>query len=91
MGLTGAILSGGESSRMGTDKGLIRYKDKYLVEYGIEILKQLCKQVYIGTKNIKYEIFNLPLLPDEYPNLGPIGGIYTALKKSKQGCLILIF
>ena len=37
--ITGIILAGGKSSRMGTEKGLIIYKNKPFVEHIIEAMK----------------------------------------------------
>ncbi len=77
--ITGIILSGGKSSRMGSDKGLLVLHGKPLIQYSIEVLKELCSEIIICTNNPAYETFGFPVIKDVYPDLGPIGGIYTGL------------
>ena len=83
--ITGIILAGGKSSRMGKDKGLCEFNGKTLVEHAIETLKPLCGQLIISSNRFheKYRSYNLPVVSDEIKNTGPIGGIYTCLKLSK--------
>jgi molybdopterin-guanine dinucleotide biosynthesis protein A len=82
--LTGIILAGGKSSRMGKDKGLCRLNGKTLVSYAIETLKPLCGHLMISANHYpeKYAQFGIPVVADEIKNIGPMGGIYTCLKKS---------
>jgi len=80
--ITGYILAGGKSSRMGTDKGLMRLNDKFLVEYSIEKLQSVFNHVVIVSNNHDYKKFGLEVIPDALPDIGPAGGIYTALEHS---------
>ncbi len=82
-GVTGFILAGGASSRMGRDKGLCHFNGKELVSYSIEILKPICDYIIISTNNPEdYQKFGLQIVGDEIKNIGPIGGIYSCLKQS---------
>ncbi len=83
--VTGIILAGGKSSRMGRDKGLCEFNGKALVEYAIETLRPLCGNLIISANYYpeKYSRYNIPVLADEIKNIGPMGGIYTCLKVSK--------
>jgi len=90
--ITGIILAGGRSSRLGKDKGLCQFKDKPLVSYAIEILKPLCGELIISANHFpeKYAGFGLPVVADEVKEIGPMGGIHACLKKAKtQHNLIL--
>ncbi len=90
--ITGIILAGGRSSRLGKDKGLCSFKGKSLVSYAIEILEPLCGSMVISANHFpeKYAEFGLPVIPDEIKNIGPMGGIHACLKTSKtQHNLIL--
>ena len=82
--ITGIILAGGQSSRMGNDKGLRQLKNKPLVSYAIATLRPLCQQLMISANRSqeKYAEFGWPVVADEIPDIGPIGGIYSCLKKS---------
>ncbi len=81
--VTGIVLAGGASSRMGRDKGLCEFKGKLLVKYAIEALLPLCHTILISSNNINnYKVFGYQVVTDEYKNIGPIGGIYSSLKAS---------
>ncbi len=45
--INSVILSGGKSSRMGSDKALIEYNGKILIEYIIEKLEKFSDKIYI--------------------------------------------
>lgn len=80
--ITGIILSGGKSSRMGTDKGFLMYEGKRFVEYSIEALKPLVSNVIIVSDNEDYDAFGLKRIEDIIKNAGPLAGIYSGLKHS---------
>ena len=82
--ITGIILAGGKSSRMGRDKGLCQFRGKALVAYAIETLQPLCERIFISANNDMedYSAFGLEVFPDEVKGIGPMGGILTCLKQS---------
>ncbi len=80
--ITGIVLAGGKSRRMGVDKGLMLYQGKPMISYSISLLKHFCSRIIISTSNTKYEDFGLPIISDSFPNAGPLGGLYSVLKES---------
>jgi len=82
MQITGIILSGGQSTRMGTDKALLQINGKTFLENTIEMCKPFCQVILISSNNSTHEKFGLGIVPDEFKNCGPLGGIYSCLKKS---------
>lgn len=81
--ITGYILSGGKSSRMGEDKGLKIFNGKPLVQTVIDQMQRAVDKVVIVSNNSDYQQFGLEVIEDEVKNIGPAGGIYTALQHSK--------
>lgn len=81
--ITGIILAGGKSNRMGTDKGLLKLGEKYLIEYPIDVLSNLCDQILISANSNSYDFLGYPIISDIVSDCGPIGGIYTGLCHSK--------
>jgi molybdopterin-guanine dinucleotide biosynthesis protein A len=79
---TAYILAGGKSSRMGTDKGLLLIEGKAMIQYVIEQMQAVFDRVIIVSNNPEYEKFGLKVIPDLIKDIGPAGGIYTALKHS---------
>ncbi len=83
MQITGIILSGGQSTRMGTDKALIRVNGKTLLENAIAICKPFCSNILISSNHTKHGKFGYKIIPDEIKNCGPLGGIYSCLNQSE--------
>ena len=84
------ILAGGMSSRMGFDKGFIKYKGKYLIQHLIDENASYFNDVMISSNNTNYNIFNHKVIPDKIDQIGPIGGIYSCLYESKSDLNIVI-
>ncbi len=89
--ITGIILAGGASRRMGKDKGLCEFKGKPLVTYAIDALIPICDNILISSNNTEdYLKFGFDIINDEYKNIGPIGGIFSSLNKSNTKHNIII-
>ena len=80
--ITGIVLAGGRSRRMGTDKSMMILNGKSMIEYSIDALKPLCNKVVISSNNLIYEFTGCEVWPDELPDQAPIVGIYSCLKRS---------
>jgi molybdenum cofactor guanylyltransferase len=79
MNFTGIILAGGKSSRMGTDKGLMDFKGKKLIEYPLNLLSSFCSEIIISSNNDAYRQFGFPVVADEIEDAGPAAGLAAAL------------
>ncbi len=80
--ITGIILAGGKSSRMGQDKGLIKLKGKRLIDIAIDHLQPFCHEIIISSASDNYKHLGFRTIPDEISGIGPMGGIYSSLKAS---------
>ena len=83
--VNGYILAGGKSSRMGTDKGLLIFKEKAIIEYVIEQLQPAVNRLTIVSNNPEYKKFGFSVIADLIKEIGPAGGIYTALNHTDTG------
>jgi molybdopterin-guanine dinucleotide biosynthesis protein A len=78
--VTGAILIGGQSRRLGRDKVLLHYQGKPLALHLHGILTSLFPHVLlIGHPRPELEDLGFTCLPDLVPGKGVLGGIFTAL------------
>ena len=84
--ITGIVLSGGKSRRMGKEKGLCHFRGKALISYAIDTLKPLCSRLIISANNKpnEYQLYGFQVISDEIPETGPIGGLYSCLKQSQS-------
>ena len=78
--LTIVIQAGGESRRMGQDKGLVPFLGQPLVQRVLERLRPIAGEILVSTNHPEnYAFLGVPLFPDLIPGRGALGGLYTAL------------
>jgi molybdopterin-guanine dinucleotide biosynthesis protein A len=78
--LTGAILSGGFSSRLGRDKATLLLGGKTLAHLAAAALAPFTATRWLVTNHPRGHLpLGLPLLTDLLPFLGPAGGLTTVL------------
>lgn len=88
--ITGIILSGGKSRRMGTDKGFLSFNGKLFTQASIDALKPLVSEIIIVSNNADYDVFGLKRIEDIIENSGPLAGIYSGLNHSKTEYIIAL-
>ena len=82
--ITGIILAGGKSSRMGTDKGFLMLNELSFMARIIKVIKPLVDEIIIVSNDKKYDVFGLNRVDDIIENSGPLAGIYSGLYHSKS-------
>ncbi|MBI5927811.1 MAG: molybdenum cofactor guanylyltransferase [Chloroflexi bacterium] len=92
MSLTLAIMAGGKSSRMGTDKSFVTLLGKPLIEHLLDRLADLGEdeRILITNRPDDYVALGLPMFPDVLPEKGSLGGIYTAITHSQSDYTLVI-
>ena len=82
--ITGIILAGGKSLRMGSDKGFVNYNNKAFMQHSIDALKPLVEEILIVSNNSEYDRFKQRRVTDIIENEGPLVGVYSGLFHSKS-------
>ncbi|RCK77536.1 MAG: Molybdopterin-guanine dinucleotide biosynthesis protein MobA [Ignavibacteriae bacterium] len=83
--ITGIILAGGKSRRMGEDKALIKILDLTAIEIVYEKLKSLFYEILVITNQPdKFSFLNVKAYEDVYRNIGPLAGIHSGLAHSSN-------
>jgi molybdopterin-guanine dinucleotide biosynthesis protein A len=88
--ITGLLLAGGASSRMGCDKALLHLNGKAMIEYSIDALKPVCTNIAIIANNEQYRKFGYPVYADLIQDKGPLAGICTGLTVSQTDLNIIM-
>lgn len=88
--ITAIILAGGKSTRMGSDKGLMKLNDITFIQHILDAVKTHVNEILIISNNEKHNTFGLKRYDDIIPNVGPLGGIYTGLHHSKTEVNLVI-
>ena len=89
----GFILAGGQSSRMGSDKALVDFGGRPLVERSIGILKAAGLPVSIaGAREETRSRLEAcaPVIPDTEPGLGPLAGVCAALRSTTAAYAVFL-
>lgn len=77
------ILSGGKSSRFGSDKAFIKLKGAPLIKRQIKLLKSIFKRIIVVTNNPKdYKFRGIKVVKDIISGCGPLSGIHAGLVAS---------
>lgn len=89
LNLKGLILSGGMSTRMGTEKRLLNYHGKSQEQYLYELMKPFCDEVFVSINaNQQTE---LPFIQDiEIAVKSPIVGIFSAFQQFPESAWLVI-
>lgn len=86
-----AILAGGKSERMGTDKGLLPFVGKPLIQRVVERLVSLTDDIFITTdRPDDYTFLHIASHLDLIPGYGPLGGLYTSLEAAKNELVAVV-
>jgi molybdopterin-guanine dinucleotide biosynthesis protein A len=83
--VTGVILAGGKSSRMGKNKARLPLHGKPLIEHVAQRLSKIFKCVLISIRaEENYPDLKFPKILDLYPDHGPLGGILSVLESGES-------
>lgn len=89
--ISGFVLAGGRSSRLGLDKVLLPWNGQTLLSHAIQRLREVCQTVYVCTDRDDLQqnpsvaglVSSELLIRDAFPDAGPLAGIVAALEKSQ--------
>ncbi|MBN2438180.1 MAG: molybdenum cofactor guanylyltransferase [Deltaproteobacteria bacterium] len=83
--MTGIILSGGKSSRMGKDKAFLPVNGERLIDRTVRLFRTVFKEVIIVTSSpLEYLDQNAAIVTDIHPGKGALGGVYTGLFYARE-------
>lgn len=92
MNLSGIILAGGKSSRMGCDKAWLEVVGKTLLSRQIELARMAgASEVFIsGRVEADYSVFDGVVLTDHFQSAGPLAGIERGLRAMTTPLLLVL-
>ena len=89
--LTLVVQAGGQSRRMGSDKGLLPFLGQPLIQRVIDRLAPMADEVLVTTNHpADYRFLDLPLFEDVIPGKGALGGLITALSAASQPLVAVV-
>ena len=84
--ILGTVLAGGKSQRFGEDKSQVKLGDKLLIDYILsEIIDEFNEVLIVSNNLINFKKSKkISLIQDFKKDLGPLGGVLTAMKWVKD-------
>jgi FdhD protein len=90
-GITGVILAGGASSRMGSNKAFLSYQGGMLIEAIHRQMAALFDEVLLVTNTPElFDFLPCRKVPDQIPGLGALSGIHSGLRHSPTPYVFVI-
>ncbi len=79
--LTGIVLAGGSSRRMGRDKAFLELGGRPLIEIVIDRMTQVCAEVFVVAGDPRpYSRLGVPVVLDRFRGVGVLGGLHAGLE-----------
>lgn len=89
--VSGIILAGGQSRRMGRDKALIDFQGKPIIAHVIATLRELTNDVLVvSNRSDAYGPVGVRVVADYDPPCGPLGGIAAGLQAMDSELAIVV-
>ena len=89
--VTGVILAGGKSRRMGQNKALMRLGDDSLIAHVIHRMRLVTDELLLITNSpAEYAHLNVRMHSDIIPDAGALGGIYTGLTHASHDTVLCV-
>ena len=83
IGVTGVLLAGGKSRRMGEDKRYLVVGEQTLLERGLDLLRSIFQEVLVVIAQDSPPLdVDARVVRDLVPDCGSLGGLYTGLTQA---------
>lgn len=91
MALSGVILSGGRSRRMGQDKAFLELGGQRLIDRVADTLMRVCDDLVVVANDLdRYNSPRWRVVPDAFPDTGSLGGLYTGLTAARHRYVVAV-
>lgn len=90
--MTGVLLAGGRSRRLGRDKRFVELQGRTLLERSLSVLERLFPEILVVVAEPHPQLEGLQhrLVTDLIPGCATLGGLYTGLSYATHPCIFAI-
>ncbi len=83
--VTGVILSGGRSSRMGQNKAFLSVSNQSMIEAQVALFNQLfAETIVVSNEPELYQYLGVKVIKDIIPRKGPLSGMHAGLTEAQN-------
>ncbi|WP_173916351.1 molybdenum cofactor guanylyltransferase [Halobacillus sp. Marseille-Q1614] len=86
--VSGAVLAGGQSRRMGEDKALLPLGNQIVIQQVYKRMKEAVGHVVVNRAETIYGI-DAVYIQDSYKDCGPLGGLHAVLQQTNSKYVVL--
>ena len=89
--ITGIVLAGGASRRMGRNKAFLELDGRSLIEIVIERMASVCAEVLVvANKAQPYDSLGVPVVEDRFRAVGALGGLHAGLEAATHELALVV-
>jgi molybdenum cofactor guanylyltransferase len=89
--VTGVVLAGGASRRMGRDKAFLELAGRPLIAHVLDRIAEVCQEVLIVARNVSlYAGLGVRVVPDVFPGVGVLGGLHAGLQAAGYDLILAV-
>ncbi len=89
--LSGIVLAGGQSRRMGRNKALLELNGQTLIARVLDRLALLCDELIVSTNDVElYADLPARVVPDLVPGWGALGGVHAGLAAASNERAVVV-
>jgi molybdopterin-guanine dinucleotide biosynthesis protein A len=89
--ITGVILAGGASRRMGLNKAFLELNECPVIEVVAKRLRQIADEIIIATNDVElFAPYADRAVPDVYAGVGTLGGIHAGLTAASHDLAVIV-
>ena len=88
--VSGLVVAGGTSTRLGTDKRVVRLAGITLLDRAVDILTAMSDDVMVAARDAVRVPDGVRVVPDPLPDRGPMAGILAGLRHARRARLLVI-
>ena len=89
--MTGIVLAGGASRRMGRNKAFLELDGRALIKVVIERMASVCAEVLVVAGDAQlYVNFGVPVVEDRFRDVGALGGLHAGLDAANHELALVV-
>jgi molybdopterin-guanine dinucleotide biosynthesis protein A len=89
--VTGVVLAGGRSLRVGRDKALLELGGKPLIAIVADRMASVCQEVIIASgPTVRYADLGFSVVTDRYSDVGALAGLHAGLKAASHEVALVV-
>jgi molybdopterin-guanine dinucleotide biosynthesis protein A len=90
--MSGVVMAGGASKRMGRDKALMPFEGDRLVDRAVRRLQVVADDVVVASGRRRIKDLDVPQIPDQLRDAGPLAGLASGLLQAQHelACVLAV-